>query len=126
MASSGLTSAPAVLVVEDEPLIRIDMVYCLTDFGFEVIEATSADQAIEILESRDDIRLLFTDVDMPGSMDGLKLAAFVRDRWPPIKLIIASGHVAVRESDLPAGSRFFKKPYERKEIACAVRDMIQH
>ena len=125
MKSHGLAHAPAVLVVEDELLIRMDIVDCLNEAGFEVLEAANADRAIEILESRDDIRLVFTDVDMPGSMDGLKLAAFVHSRWPPIQLIVASGHIAVLGSDLPPGGRFFKKPYERIEIARAVRDIIQ-
>lgn len=72
-----------VLVVEDEFLIRDNIVGELKEEGFVVLEASSADQAIAILEGREDIHLLFTDIDMPGSMDGLKLAAFVRDRWPP-------------------------------------------
>jgi CheY-like chemotaxis protein len=116
---------PAVLVVEDEALIRLDMVDCLEEAGFEVEEAANAAQAIRILESRKDIRLVFTDVDMPGSMDGLKLAAYVRDRWPPIKIIVTSGHVSVTADQIPAGGRFFSKPYDRPEIAQAVRELIQ-
>ena len=115
----------AVLVVEDEVLIRLDMVDCLEEAGFEVEEAANAEQAIGILERRMDIRLVFTDVDMPGSMDGLKLAAYVRDRWPPIKIIVTSGHVSVAPEQIPAGGRFFSKPYHRPEIAEAIRDMIR-
>jgi two-component system, response regulator PdtaR len=111
MKRDGLTDAPTVLVVEDELIIRVDIANCLQDAGFEVVEAANADDAISILESRNDIRLVFTDVDMPGSMDGLKLASFVRDRWPPIKLIVTSGHVPAKEADLPSGGRFFTKPY---------------
>jgi CheY-like chemotaxis protein len=81
-----------VLVVEDEPLVRMDMADCLTDEGFEVIEASDADEAIKALEADGRIRLLFTDVDMPGTMDGLKLARFVADRWPPVRIIVTSGH----------------------------------
>jgi CheY-like chemotaxis protein len=124
MVRLGLPRETAVLVVEDETLILMDIVDCLEDAGFEVIEAANADQAIEVLESRDDIRVVFTDVDMPGSMDGLKLAAFVRERWPPIKLIITSGHVAVEERDLPAGGRFFRKPYQGRSIAQAITAMM--
>ena len=115
----------AALVVEDEVLIRLDMVDCLEEAGFEVEAAATAGQAIRILERRKDIRLIFTDVDVPGSMDGLKLAAYVRDRWPPIKIIVTSGHVSVRPEQIPAGGRFFSKPYDRPQIAKAVRDMIQ-
>ena len=125
MKRQGLAHAATVLVVEDEVLIRMDIVGCLEDAGFDVIEAANADKAIEILEGRDDVRVVFTDVDMPGSMDGLKLAAFVRERWPPIKLIVTSGHVRVEAGDLPAGGRFFKKPYQRARIAQAVTEMLQ-
>ena len=118
-------AGPAVLVVEDEALIRLDIVDWLEEAGLEVEEAANADQAIRILESRKDIRLVFTDVDMPGSMDGLKLAARVRDRWPPIKIIVTSGHVSVRPDQIPPGGRFFCKPYDRPEIAQAIRDMIR-
>src|SRR4029079_550967 len=84
-----------VLVVEDESLIRMDIVDCLEEAGFLIAEASNADEAINILQSRADIRLVFTDIHMPGSMDGLKLAAFVRKRWPPIKIIVTSGHTEV-------------------------------
>ena len=125
MKRQGLAHAPTVLVVEDEVLIRLDIAACLEEAGFDVIEAANADEAIEILEGRDDVRVVFTDVDMPGSMDGLKLASFVRERWPPIKLIVTSGHVRVEAADLPAGGRFFKKPYQRAQIAQAVTEMLQ-
>jgi len=105
-----------VLVVEDELLIRLNAVQMIEEAGFEAIEAANADEAIRILESRSDIRIVFTDVQMPGSIDGLKLAHAVRNRWPPIKLIVTSGHVAVDESALPAGGRFFSKPYQPSEI----------
>jgi CheY-like chemotaxis protein len=113
-----------VLVVEDDSIIRMDIVDCLEEAGFAVLEAADADQAIQILEQRNDIRLVFTDVDMPGSMDGLKLAAAVRDRWPPVAIIVASGHVLPQPSQIPEGGRFFQKPYSRPEIAQAVREMV--
>lgn len=114
-----------VLVVEDDFIIRMDIVDCLEEAGFAVLEAADADQAIRILEQRTDIRLVFTDVDMPGSMDGLKLAAAVRDRWPPVAIIVASGHVLPQPSQIPEGGRFFQKPYSRPEIAHAVREMVK-
>jgi CheY-like chemotaxis protein len=115
------TKIPAVLIVEDEPLIRIGAVNLIEDAGFEVIEAASADEAIRILECRSDIRVMFTDIHMPGSMDGLKLAHAVRYRWPPIKIIVTSGREMVAEQDLPAGGCFFAKPYSPMEILGALR-----
>lgn len=112
-----------VLVVEDEPLVRMDISDQLQDFGFKVVEAAHADEAIDMLIANLDIRVVFTDVDMPGSMDGLKLAAAVRKRWPPIKIIVVSGHRRVHLDDIPAESRFFSKPYVAKDIASAIREM---
>jgi CheY-like chemotaxis protein len=107
---------PAVLIVEDEPLVRLGAAKFIADEGFEVIEAANADEAIRILEARKDVRIVFTDIHMPGSMDGLKLARAVRNRWPPIKIIVTSGRDPVREQDLPEGSRFFAKPYDPIQI----------
>ena len=87
---------PVVLIVEDEFLLRMDAVDMIAGAGFEVVEAANADQAIEILEARRDITVVFTDIQMPGSMDGLKLARAVRGRWPPIKIVATSGHVGVQ------------------------------
>ena len=113
---------PVVLVVEDEFLIREYAVEIINEAGFEAIEAANADEAIEILESRSDIRIVFTDINMPGSIDGLRLAHAVRDRWPPIKLIVTSGHMTLPESALPKGGRFFSKPYQTSEIARALHE----
>jgi CheY-like chemotaxis protein len=115
---------PVVLVVEDEFLLRMDAVDIITAAGFEVLEASNADQAIEILESRFDITVVFTDIQMPGSMDGLKLAAAIRGRWPPIKIVATSGHVDVKHGDLPEGGRFVPKPYSPREITGILRDLI--
>jgi two-component system, response regulator PdtaR len=79
--------------------------------GFHVVEASNADEAILILESRLDITVVFTDIQMPGSMDGLKLAAAIRGRWPPIKIVATSGLLELSEDDSPPGSRFLPKPY---------------
>ena len=114
----------AVLVVEDEPLIRIDVVGQLEDEGYRVFEAATADQAIGILEDEPSIRLLFTDIDMPGSMDGLKLAAAVRDRWPPVKIVVTSGHRSIDVADLPDGSIFFSKPYRHKAVVASFRELL--
>ena len=114
---------PVVLVVEDEFLIREYAVEMVNEAGFEAIEAANADEAIGILECRSDIRIVFTDVHMPGSIDGLKLAHAVRDRWPPIKLIVTSGQMTLPESALPTGGRFFSKPYQPSEIARALHEL---
>jgi DNA-binding NtrC family response regulator len=113
-----------VLVVEDEPLIRMDATDMVLAAGFEAIEAANADEAVAILEARKDICVVFTDIDMPGSMDGLKLAAAVAKRWPPIKLILTSGHIRVSSDQMPAGGRFFPKPYRERDIARTIREMI--
>ena len=115
----------AVLVVEDEPITRMDVVDQLEEGGFKVFEAPDADRAIKILEANPAIRILFTDVDMPGSMDGLKLAAAVRDRWPPIRIVVASGLRKINMDALPDNSRFFSKPYNVNEIAATMRSMVQ-
>lgn len=114
---------PVVLVVEDETLVRIDAVGSIEAAGYEVIEATNADEAIAILNQRNDIHLIFTDIDMPGSMDGLKLAHFVRDRWPPVKIIATSGHAKISAKDLPEGGRFVAKPYAARHLLDTLREL---
>ena len=87
-----------VLVVEDSALIRMGAVDLVLSAGYEALEAKDADEAIRILEAREDIDLVFTDVQMPGTMDGIKLVHYIRDRWPPIKLLVASGKAILEES----------------------------
>jgi CheY-like chemotaxis protein len=114
---------PVVLIVEDELLLRGYAVEMITSAGFEVIEAGNADEAIEILEATPDITVVFTDIQMPGSMDGLKLARAVRGRWPPIKIVATSGLVDVGEKDLPEGGRFLPKPYSLEAIGGLLREL---
>jgi two-component system, response regulator PdtaR len=109
-------SGAVILVVEDHPLIRLSALDLIHNAGFEGLEAANAEEAIKILEARTDIRLVFTDVEMPGTMDGVKLAHYIRNRWPPIHLIVASGKAIIEESQLPSGSRFFPKPYDDNSI----------
>jgi CheY-like chemotaxis protein len=116
----------AVLVVEDEMLLRMRAVDIVEDAGYASVEAVDADQAISILESRFDIELLFTDIQMPGSMDGLKLAHMVRARWPPIKIILVSGALRLQDIDIPTDSRFFGKPLEAKEMIAQIQNLIGH
>lgn len=113
-----------VLVVEDSPVIRMGAVDLVLSAGYETLQASCADEAIAILERRDDIDLVFTDVQMPGTMDGIKLTHYIRDRWPPVKLIVASGADVLAESSLPGGSRFFSKPYDDHAIAEAMAHLL--
>ena len=113
-----------VLVVEDGALIRMAAVDVVESAGYESLEAEDADAAIRILEARDDIDLVFTDVQMPGTMDGIKLAHYIRNRWPPVKLIVASGKAILEESSLPTGSRFFSKPYSDHAITDAMAHLL--
>jgi two-component system, response regulator PdtaR len=114
----------AVLVVEDEHLIRMDTVSSLESAGFKVYEAANAADAIRSLELHDEIRLIFTDVNMPGSIDGLKLAHYVRGRWPPVKIIVTSGYAKIQNSDLPTGALFIEKPYVPKAIAHKMNELL--
>jgi two-component sensor histidine kinase len=124
MTSDPSGSSTKVLVVEDEMVLRMRAVDIVEDAGFTAVEAANADQALSILESRSDISLLFSDIQMPGSMDGLKLAHAVHDRWPLIKIILVSGHVKVSDADKPAESRFFGKPLEVKQMIAELREMV--
>lgn len=110
-----------VLVVEDDALIRMDLVSMLEEAGFGVVEASCADEAIAILETRLDITTVFTDIEMPGSMDGLKLAFAVRDRWPPVSIIIASGRIQPQAHEMPTEVQFLRKPYSEASVLEAVR-----
>ena len=112
-----------ILVVDDEPLIRLGLVSMVEEAGFAVVEAANADEAIRIVEKNPDITIIITDVDMPGSMDGVRLAHFVRERWPPIRLIVVSGKVGVQQHALPEGARFFAKPYEEAPLLSALREL---
>jgi two-component system, response regulator PdtaR len=115
MATSR-TERPVILIVEEEFLIRMHAAQMITEAGYDVVEAKNADDAIVILETRRDIRVVFTDLQIPGSMDGLKLAHAVRHRWPPIHIVATSAYDASLKDELPAGSVFLLKPYTEREI----------
>jgi CheY-like chemotaxis protein len=119
-----LSANSSVLVVEDEILIRMAIADQIADSGFTVYEAGNADQAIRMLEAHPDIGLLFTDIDMPGSMDGLKLARAVRDRWPPVKIVLTSGHIKIGQEELPVDGQFISKPYDSDKIVSTFKGML--
>lgn len=112
-----------ILIVEDNALLRMDAVAVIKDAGFDAIEASDADEAIHILEARDDIAVIFTDVEMPGSMDGIRLAHAVAGRWPPIKIVATSGHFTLDETALPDGGKFVSKPYSPGQVAHVLYDL---
>lgn len=116
MAEGDQDRNPVVLVVEDEPLLRISAVDMIEEAGFDVLEAADADDAIQILEARLDVHIVFSDIDMPRGMDGMKLAALIRERWPPIRIILTSGYRAVDTVKMPPDSVFFPKPYVEEKV----------
>src|ERR1700709_1993418 len=122
--SVELPDVPKVLIVEDEMMLRMRAVDIVEDAGFHPVEAVNADEALSILESRSDISLLFTDIQMPGSMDGLKLAHAVHDRWPAIKIILVSGQVNPSDEEKPADSRFFGKPLSVQTMIAELQAMV--
>ena len=113
-----------VLIVEDEMLLRMRVVDMVEDAGYVPVEAVDADEAMQILHARSDIALMLTDVQMPGSMNGLQLAHAVHERWPPIKIILASGQLKLSGSEIPVDSRFFGKPLQSAEIIAEMREML--
>ena len=112
-----------VLVVEDEPMLRIGAVTMLENAGFEVVEAADATEAVEILETRTDIHLVFSDIDMPNGMDGMKLAAMIRDRWPPIEIVLTSGKITPDMAKIPARCVFYPKPYRPWQVVETLRHL---
>jgi two-component system, response regulator PdtaR len=119
-----ISSPPlAVLVVDDEPFIRMDLAATIEDAGFKVYEAPNADRAVELLESCADIQILFTDVDMPGSMNGVELAHYARSYWP-VKIIVTSGHGQIPPAQLPPGAVFLGKPVRPAHVVAQLRSMV--
>ncbi|WP_018261428.1 response regulator [Methylobacterium sp. WSM2598] len=119
MSVAPTTSLPVVLVVEDEALVRMTAVDMLEDAGFAVVEAATADAAWTVLETEPAIRALFTDIEMPGSMNGLELASRVAERWPHIRLVLTSGRARLRDQDIPDSGQFVPKPYHPDQLRSA-------
>lgn len=117
-------TAKIVLIVEDEPIIRLMAISLAEDEGFTVYDAQDADEAIAILEDHPEIRIVFTDIHMAGTMDGLQLAAFAHDRWPPLRFLIVSGELRPASHEMPAGACFFSKPYDSAAIGRALHSLL--
>ena len=114
--AAGVQPVAKILVVDDDPLVRFVTADHLQDAGFEVVEAPSADCALPLLEAGDGIAALVTDVQMPGSMNGLELAQIVRRRWPSLPIVVVSGYAPPQLGTVPAGATFLTKPYDPDEL----------
>jgi CheY-like chemotaxis protein len=112
-----------VLVIEDEPVLRMNMVDLVEEAGFEAAEAANSQQAMRLLESRSDISIILSDIEMPPGLDGMALAAMVRDRWPPIAIILVSGQVDFGDVKMPEGGVFFSKPCRPADVVNALHRM---
>lgn len=117
-------SRTSVLVVEDDPVLRLCITDDLSELGFELFEAADAQEAIDQLTRHETIGVMFTDVDMPGDMNGIGLAELVKDRWPPVRIIVTSGEHRLCGADLPPASRFLPKPYTPATVATTIRNMV--
>ena len=115
-----------VLVVDDEALVRVDLATALGEAGYQVLEASDADHAITALERHPQIRFVITDIHMPGSMDGLRLAHYVRDRWPPVHILVVSGGMKPAPTSLPSRSRFLSKPHDARILLAAMEELASH
>ena len=124
MAQSRPIGPATVLIVENEALVRLELAHALSQAGLRVLEASDADEAIAMLYSHPQIELMVTDIMMPGSMDGIRLAHHVRDRWPPVKIIVTSGRLETELSELPADSVFIPKPFQHESLGQAVEQLI--
>jgi DNA-binding response OmpR family regulator len=125
MDRDAVNSKPAILVVEDETLIRLWAAGLLEENGFSVLEAENAEAALKVLESRPDVKLLFTDVQMPGSLNGMELAREVHARWPHVLLVITSGRERPTRAEIPDDGRFVAKPYNAEELLGQVKDLLR-
>jgi two-component system, response regulator PdtaR len=125
MGQSAINDPPVVLLVEDEPLVRMTDADELEEAGFQVLEAANADVALAVLEARsDEVQVLFTDVDIPGSMDGLALAKQVHSRWPHVLLLISSGYARPHPGEIPDHDQFVPKPYGAATLVRHIHEMM--
>jgi CheY-like chemotaxis protein len=124
MTDSDAHSKPAILVVDDEAILRFHAADLLEENGYAVVEAPDAEAALKTLEQRPDVQLLFTDIQMPGPIDGMELARLVHERWPHILLVITSGRQQPSKAEIPDDGRFIAKPYRARELLGQVNEML--
>lgn len=125
MGQSTPISRHPVLVIEDEPVLRIDALDMVEQAGFEAVETMDVADAIRVLETRPDIRVVYIDIDMPRGIKGIELAAAIRDRWPPIEIILTAAFFTRDDLTLPARAEFYPKPILRDEVVAAIRRLSQ-
>ena len=118
------SQAALVLIVDDDEAVVEITAEILGTLGYDVLIARNGPEAVELLRRNSCVSVLFTDIQMPGAMDGLRLARAVRGRWPPIKIVTTSGHLTVADTDLPEGGRFLPKPYSAHEVTCVLREVM--
>lgn len=123
MAQSALSKSCTILIVENEAFIRLELDDQLAEMGYQVLVASDADEAIDLLDAHPEIALMITDIAMPGSMDGIRLAQHVRGRWPPVRIIVTSGLGESLASALPSSSVFLAKPYGPEALQTALREV---
>ena len=117
------TITATVLVVEDDTLVRMHGTNILEEAGYEVVEASNADEALAILNQKSDVHLVFSDVTMPGSMDGLELARLVNERWPHIHLLLTSAHHRLPDAEVPGEGKFVRKPWSSESLIERIREL---
>jgi two-component system, response regulator PdtaR len=124
VAESPSSDKPVILVVEDDDLLRICASDLLEDNGYAVVEAANAEAALEVLRTRSDVRVLFTDIQMPGPMDGMDLTREVHRRWPNVLLVVTSGRLRPKQEEIPDDGRFISKPYAEAELVGQVESLL--
>jgi len=124
MAQSTLATSATVLIVENEALVRLEIAVWLEEMGMTALTADNADDAIALLDTHPEIGFLLTDIRMPGSMDGIRLAHHVRGRWPPVRIIVVSGFINTSRSDLPRDCIFIPKPFGRERLRGALAHLM--
>lgn len=125
MGQSKPLSRSLVLVIEDEPVLRLFVIDMVEEAGFEAVEATSAAEALRILEVRPDIRIVYMDLDMPRGVRGIEIAAAIRDRWPPIEMILTAAFSVEADLKLPDRAEFYPKPIRPEQVISAMRRMTE-
>jgi two-component system, response regulator PdtaR len=125
MAESQIDARPVALVVEDEVLVRMYACELLEEQGFNVLQAATAERALKVMEAEPQVRLLFTDIQMPGAFDGMDLARRVHARWPKVRLVITSGQRRPSRAEIPDDGRFLAKPYAAQELISQVNDLMR-
>jgi two-component system, response regulator PdtaR len=125
MTQNTSTDHPTILVAEDNEILRLIASELLEEHGYTVVEADNAEEALKVMEKRTDVRLLFTDIQMPPGCDGLELAREVHNRWPKVHLVITSGQVQPTQAEIADHGRFIRKPYRAKDLLGQIDELIE-